>query len=106
MKRAISVVLFTCFLIVGFVPTASGLLLNSSLVGSLLPQDAFYADVQEPEPWIMAVFFLSLVACEFSFGTLMLYYFGKYRSHDVGIVPLGLDEDDLEQLFEEFMKTT
>ncbi len=93
-------------LLVGVASAASGLMAGPAdgVYPVELPEDV-YVDDSGTSPWVMGIFFLSLAVSEVSLGTLLLYYFGKHRAFDVGIVPLELEEDELERLFEEFMRT-
>ncbi|MFW9979692.1 MAG: hypothetical protein ACFFEJ_16535 [Candidatus Thorarchaeota archaeon] len=106
MKRWIGMLMVASLLLVGVASAASGLMTaTSSGEWPFEPADGMIVDNTGSKPWIMGAFFLSLAVSEISFGTLMLYYFGKRRAFDVGIVPLELEEDELERLFEEFMST-
>ena len=99
-------VVVASLLLVGVASAASGLM-TGSVDGTypIEPFDDVIIGDSGTNPLVMGIFFLSLAVCEVSFGTLLLYYFGKRRAFDVGIVPLELDEDELERLFEEFMRT-
>jgi len=106
MKRWIGLAVVASLVFIGIASAASGLMINTfELRDPIAPADEVIFSDDGSEAWIMGIFFLSLAASEVSFGTLALYYFGKRRAFDVGVVPLELHEDELEKLFEEFMNT-
>lgn len=97
-------VLVSSLLLIGVASAVSAVMKDYPQVSPVIPKEEVISYCPPSTPWVMGIFFLFLLTSELSFGTLLLYYFGSRRSHGVGIIPLELEEDELDRLFEEFMR--